>query len=847
MNISIEIVAELVDGYWQHCSNLLIDWYWQYGSKRTGAYALSRGGWLGDALRMLNEAKAVKDAQTIYSKPTMALWGPSQSGKSTLLAEFIDAQATPEGENSALHWNAPARFSGDNRGGEVAVLNPYNQGADASGCVTRFQLRSEIPHPECPVEVQFATQQEILLSLAIGYLSETTAKTADGEVRHWTPSDLAEVVRIATKDCKSKEPEKAAFALLIEVLNVVDTLIDIESPRYVNLQSEWASRRADLLNNNALVSNIECVQRLAAELLWDSWPNMTALYTRLSERCEQLGGRKYYCTVEMAALLLNISAAALYSASGYVRNLVDTCTAQPLSNGEISLVRGSGGFFSGEIDFAIAQGLVSLIVVPLREDIIRASHPDLYKLLQTSDLVDFPGVANEHKSADPIADEKISLEYRTADGKRPLLGLTQVMKRGKTASIVISSSRNLNIDAFSLLVRMPAGQQYPAQPTQLMNGIRHWFKSMGQRHNPLDTSGTLPINLILTFSASLLNMVHASGTGLDGLSGVFNKLTGLGALADSNIVTTFCVNYPQFPDGQIHIDSDERKKEVVKMILDDKHFSKLFERTKATLREMADMSLGSCGGRSFLFRKMLEQLQSSQRPALLAKKSSELTAEWNARMAEALPGADDDSSTRLQDIDKMCRAIRKTSLSAREMAQMILDFEDLKPEVLQIIPRSSGEMRTYVESQVQLWVEESKKRPLQTELGFENQEHRTRVLNYLCENVQGKELEDWLSKLDSKRFTTEERRECRRLVATFLMNQMFPSECAHKRGNACVNVLNDLAASETQRERDLEQDPFYLSVTLPFLNVLENVKTPKNSQERGVQTGDAELLALLNK
>lgn len=835
MNINTDIAAEL------------IDWYWQYGSMRSGAYALSRGGWLGDALRMLNEAKAVKDAQTIYSKPTMALWGPSQSGKSTLLAEFIDANALEDGTNSALHWNAPARFCGDNKGGEVAVLNPYNQGADASGCVTRFQMRSEIPYPECPVEVQFATQQEILLSLAVGYLSETAAKTAEGEVRHWTPSDLPEIIKIAVKDSKSKEPDKAAFKLLIEVLNVVDTLIDIESPRYVNLQSEWASRRADLLNNNALVSNIECVQRFAAELLWDSWPNMSALYARLFERCDQLGGKKYYCTVEMAALLLNISAAALYSASDYVKNLVDSCTAQPLSNGDISLVRGSGGFFSGEIDFAIAQGLVSLIVVPLKEEVIRSSHPELYNLLQKADLVDFPGVANEHKSADPIADEKISLEYRTPEGKRPLLGLTQVMKRGKTASIVISSSRNLNIDAFSLLVRMPAGQQYPAQPTQLMNGIRHWFKSMGQRHNPLDTSGTLPINLILTFSASLLNMVHASGTGLDGLSGVFNKLTGLGDLAKPNIVTTFCVNYPKFSDGEIHIDSDDRKKEVVKMILEDRHFSKLFERTKATLREMADMSDGSYGGRSFLFRKMHEQLQSSQRPALLAAKTSNLLSEWNARMAEALPGAEDGAGTRLQDIDKMCKSILETSLSAKEMAQKILDFEDLKPEVLHIIPRRTEQMRTYVESQVQLWMEESKKRPLQTELGFENQEHRTRVLSYLCENVQGKELEEWLSKLDRKRLGSEERRECRRLVATFLMNQIFPTECAHKSEHACVNVLNDLAASEAQWDRDLEQDPFYLSVTVPFLNVLENVKTPKNSHERGVQPGDAELQVLLSK
>ena len=148
----------------KNIKNTLIDWYWNHGIKRKGAYALSRGGWLDRILRIASEMQSVETARTTYSKPTIALWGPSQSGKSTLLAQFIDAGASEDGQGSALSWdNTPARFSGDNKGGTVAVLNPYSHGADASGCVTRFHLTDTVKYKEYPVEIQFADDREVLL------------------------------------------------------------------------------------------------------------------------------------------------------------------------------------------------------------------------------------------------------------------------------------------------------------------------------------------------------------------------------------------------------------------------------------------------------------------------------------------------------------------------------------------------------------------------------------------------------------------------------------------------------------------------------------------------------------
>lgn len=822
--------------------NKLIDWYWDHGSRRAGRFSLSRGGWLDRALRIVEERQSVETAQQQYSKPTMALWGPSQSGKSTFLARFIDA-AIDEGYGSALSWDdsMPARFSGDNQGGTVAVLNPYNQGADASGCVTRFQLKEEVEYPNYPVEIQFAVEREILLSLAVGYLSETTHVDKNGNKRSLQPESLREMAKEVTKGINKATPDKAAYALLTEVLDVVDLLIDMDSPRYYNLKQEWTDRRSNLLDNDALVSSVDVVVRFAAELLWDSWENLTNLYIKLRDRRKKFSDKKIFCSIEMAALMLNISSASYYKESDYVRALVDSCTMVDLGNSTYALATGSGHrLFYDEIDFALTQGLVSLIVVPLRSDVIRYNNEDVYNLLAKADIVDFPGVANEHKSADPLTEDMLALDYRNEEGKAPMLALTQVMKRGKTASIVISSARNLNIDVFSLLMRMPAGPTYPANPTQLMNGIRYWFKTMGKSYSPLAKDGELQVNLILTFAASLLNLVNASGTGPSGLIGVFDKLNGMGDLANPDVVKPYCVNYPMFPDGHIQIDTDERKAEVIDAILNDRHFNRLFKDTAESLREMADLQEGQFGGRIYLFRRMLSQLAASRRPILLEQKKQNLKSEWNACMAEALPGSTNNSRSR--DIELLEESISKNKLNLtdEQIARDILDFEDISPEVLEVPPRSiqAPVIGDYVKRQFIAWQESAKRKPLQRGVGFENVEHRARVLSYLMEGLKTVEIERWLRSV-VRGLSPEERREFRRLIATYIVKLLFPSEPCHRHADESVQLLENISQEFENYSR--ENNIYYISVVKPFLSRLAAIKTAKAAEERGVQPGDSEL------
>lgn len=840
--------------------NKLIDWYWTYGINRQGKYSLDCGGWLDRMIRTIADQEAVQDSRILYSKPAMALWGPSQAGKSTLLAQFIDKDADEMGNGSALSWDAscPARFSGDNKSGQVVVFNPYNKGADASGCVTRFQMRKSVKWPKYPVELHFSTERDILLSLAIGYLSETEAKDPQGLVNLWAGSDIKKLAENAIRESEktnhagsfARSQSREAYLLLIEVLDVVDILIDMKEDRYVNLSAEWNNCRSALLNNARLISDTSIVEKFASFLLWDGWKNLTDIYLRLRRKRAELIGKKIYCSLEMALLMVNIAAARSYQASPYIKELVNCCQLIKLDDDSWALGRGNGApFFANEVEFALTQGLVSLILLPLREDILAKGNPAVYDLLKDADLIDFPGVANEGKDAQPLDDSKLGLDYMESHStgypmEKPIYGLTKIMKRGKTASIVISYSRNLNIDAFSLLLRMPAGDTYPSQPPQLMRGIRCWFKSMDKPYAPLARDGELPINLILTFTSKLINMIDSSGLGLTGLRDVFDKLSSLGDLKDPQIVQYLCVNYSEVTDGKINTDSPDRRKEVVDMIRSDKYFQNLFGKHPEMLNAAADLEPGQYGGRTRLFRLMAEQLKNSPRKTLLNKKSERLKSLLEAYSAEALPDIDNDLERRTRDIDKIIETIEEASSEDEsEIVRDILAFENINPDIFDILPDRANNVPKYVDNQLNMWLEGSKRAPLQTCIGFENLEHRTRVLSYLSERVANERpmIIEYISNMVASpgrpALLRVERKECRRLLACLINKCLFPSLNSHKSERECRQMLETISRQE--------QSAAKIAIIDPFLNAMKSLRDSLSSTSRPPQPGDRELADLL--
>src|SRR5580704_5125313 len=87
----------------------LIEWYWQHGSRREDDYAIPTSSWLKQLYEAEKQLTAIDDARA-KPRPAMAIWGPSQTGKSTLVASDINALALyprtegVDGTGSGLHW-----------------------------------------------------------------------------------------------------------------------------------------------------------------------------------------------------------------------------------------------------------------------------------------------------------------------------------------------------------------------------------------------------------------------------------------------------------------------------------------------------------------------------------------------------------------------------------------------------------------------------------------------------------------------------------------------------------------------------------------------------------------------
>ena len=100
--------------------------------------------------------------------------GPSQVGKSTLLARYLDDGAEADGSGSILQWDtsAPVRFENSAAQPGVTSINPYNFKSDASAFISRLSLRESVSDPTHPVEIRLGKRPEIAHALAIGYISD---------------------------------------------------------------------------------------------------------------------------------------------------------------------------------------------------------------------------------------------------------------------------------------------------------------------------------------------------------------------------------------------------------------------------------------------------------------------------------------------------------------------------------------------------------------------------------------------------------------------------------------------------------------------------------------------------
>lgn len=624
--------------------NQLIEWYWNYGSKREGVYRLSRANWLDRVVLSSTKLVNIEYSEKNFSKPAVALWGPSQAGKSTLLGKFIDWDF--EKTRGALSWGKDAvRFLGTNSDSCISV-NPYNHRSDASGCVTRFVMCDSVANPEVPVEVEFAGEREILMSLAFGYLTEVD-KTNNSKIEvFWDERKIDLLIDEIKNNNRRNEGlvfEKSLYFRLLNLLDVIECLILSGDSRYKNLGGgQWAQIREKILLSDILIASENNFKTFVSKFLWDDVSALTKAYQRLLEQSEELKEifpEKANCSLEVASLLLDISAATSDAVRSKISKIVLTKTgdvrAMEMDNKAVPIKK----MFNTDFEFAYSQALVQSLVVPLRKEVIQQSNIDVYNLLEQADIVDFPGVANEEKDIKLLKNE----DLEGAEGEMKVL--SKVLKRGKTASIVVGYARNLNIDIFSIFSRT---NEYIRKPTQLYSGINAWCLSMLGKEFKEDCHKELPLNIVQTFAVELIKECQIKYNS-DGLKDIFEKLKSSEPISDPN-ADFFAINYHSF--GKLPLEG-EALKNVVSQIKQDRFYRKYYN---TTLESMEQMCLED-GGRGYFFRHLLDQVKHSKRNEYLKKKKEASMKELLSKLQEALPPEGDDSSRREQFIANLANRL----------------------------------------------------------------------------------------------------------------------------------------------------------------------------------------------
>lgn len=425
-----------------------IDWYWQFGYQRQGKYALKPANWLDELYQVRSDLETVQDSLGA-KRPSAAVWGPSQTGKSTSVSGYIDANlqmfgdVARDGSGGGLHWpgGTPAYFlfpyarAKEFQAGSI-VFNPFNSGLDASACLSRFTLGSRDGHgntfhvkdPQYPIEIRLVKPHEVWQSIARGYDSQCKGPrpkipTPEGQPEpqrrptRWDTEKFLALLndRKQAPVAKGTQPDRKAFEHLQAFCDLIEDLFFAELERFRALNTDeknpWATIRTQILDDdgdrrNALLYNLAAAEQFTSQVLWDGYALLTDYFRALRGMYERVmkltQGKPLMASLEVAALFLDMDTYGYlleatptqdnkYHKRVYARKIVPQIAIETRGDYAIcGALPSPNKLVRGGEDFGILQGLVWELVVPLNPD--HLNDTPFKKALETTDYLDFPGV-----------------------------------------------------------------------------------------------------------------------------------------------------------------------------------------------------------------------------------------------------------------------------------------------------------------------------------------------------------------------------------------------------------------------------------------------------------------------
>ena len=721
-----------------------------------------------------------------------------------------------------------------------------------------------------PPHFSTAVYKQILYALATGYITECNTRTNAGTDRTLSPETILEQLKKLTHGFSSSQLSRSGRESLQCIADVLGSLIADDWHRYRPLKADWPGLRARLLQSSPLAARPPLLEAFTSWLFWDDEPAMVALHRNLNQARNaiqhQTRGLPIACSHEVAALLLDIDThkrMVQHDAATMAR----VAGIQAVEINERCCLGATIGLpvFRSPDEFGCWQALIWELTLPVNHVTIPSTSP-ARALFEAADLLDFPGVA----LAQP-------------GGVRPRVGdlsahelFTTIVKRGKTASMVATRSRELGIDGFSILLRLA---KPPAQPDQLIAGLRAWHTALDFPTLPQD--GSLPLNVILTFASSLINAVHFNVQGghpplPQQFNSIIQMLDQLGEYTRPASVHFFTVTYPRFPDGLVTC-SQLNAVNAASLLAENELFQERFGRNSESLTAMAKSghSATGDGGTDYLLRSLAAQAQGSQLRGRLLAKAANQVARLNDLLTRALPPQGAADSLMRQHVENWSKAIRTSISTYRErfpgedaaahislrLRQLLnVDPEDLEPIPLQCAQKN---VTPYLQLQFDRWRQVRQRDALQwAELGLPDAATVARLLGYLSRAAIARAgLVKWLRNNLGHISSDNEARHARR----FLAMQMAEVVCFGLNGRAthrpfasspqepdfnASTIQPRLHAYALRERRDLDErvdmeSPHYFGFVEPFLSRLQQLHE-ENHSPYTAQPGDVELTELVS-
>ena len=649
-------------------SGRLAEWFWDFGVHRQAKYpnyAISTSEWLKIVYEVKKELATVAEARKAQ-RPCVAIWGPSQTGKSTLVSAYLDEKAEvkgvlgEDGVGSALHWDGgdpalfmdPVTIRRKKAAPGVNILNPFNNGKDASACLSRF-VKGSITHqpgcyhvanPKYPIQVLLVTEKDLLHALARGFDSDCWGHAPNGHKQTWDVERLQEeILYFQSKfDATGQDGavDRRAYEMLHDFCEVLDDLVFAGLKTYQGLgvaERKYRSALASILSEKSLICSVENAEQFICRVFWEECEPLTDYYRAMRDalmKYEKVwAGKTLHCDIQTAVLLLDMDVYDLLSNPG----IIDPAAVGRKDPAKVgALVRGLGWkldgdrillgqhsdnkVFEGDLakSFAIFQGLVWELVVPLNPTHLEDS--PFLKYLESADLLDFPGVANV--SPNPSTMVKCECPHRKKDEGAPVTAeqvqtpprfdasafFTQILKRGKTSSIVSTYAKRLTIDGFVIFQNIDGVPAVNSE--QLQTGIMTWWRAMVpsyfQQHE--GRRSPLPLNLGLLWWRRVFDEADLARPEFGKYAWIWKNL---GKLGDPKIVTTFALNYYGLPRGTPdYTRRDEKALEVlIRQIQKDDAFKEQFSNdvSQASFEQMFNDK--RTGGANYFFGQLLRQVQ----------------------------------------------------------------------------------------------------------------------------------------------------------------------------------------------------------------------------------------------